>query len=650
MTSWRMMFAVTCLLAGVQAGTASGDASGMVSHSWEPPRTTRRYVHPPMAERMCVLFNDAKILLSEVRHDRDFVSRPYTNEESDVCWFFHGADDELFDFRRAENMIPSDGVPLHGLAWTEDGVRVMLETCCDYVRRPTLHGRFSVSNGTGRAVSETYAVRLRHGNEATLLGGFRKFPPDYYYPYESHPETWADVVCDWSFSAGVLKSEHGGFMAFAGLPASARWDAARGELHFELTLGAEETASVDFSFGIGGIVSPQFEATRAETDSRWRQELAKISRLPAKLRDDPQMLRVVQNVTVQMLQCFCRPVGKDYVLPRQGGLQRWVWPWDNMEALTALGRLGDFGEYVEGAIRFYFELYGGGGYPDPKDKGRIGPFGNDWDCNTANVLGILSRYCLDTGRRELWDLYRGKALEGFRWIMSRRVKPEAAGGLVPGFFAPGGACDYTVAFQTWGFTDAVNISDLGYYVKAAERFGDPALAEIRVGFEDYLGSMKKRMLELKRECAGLPDFDIPITPDRKEVPKGFPRLYHGYMLELGLRYGYLDAADVMRVWACCLRTGQASDNGLTGNFSPSDPNCAHYWYTTSQDVHWHRVFRKIGQTDQAQRILDATLMYAMSREFYVGERYRDDCPWFLPWSPNCSGSGRIVQMLFDCEL
>lgn len=39
------------------------------------------------------------------------------------------------------------------------------------------------------------------------------------------------------------------------------------------------------------------------------------------------------------------------------------------------------------------------------------------------------------------------------------------------------------------------------------------------------------------------------------------------------------------------------------------------------------------------------MKYSMTAEYYVGERYRDDTPWYFPWSPNASGSGRIVQML-----
>jgi hypothetical protein len=46
-------------------------------------------------------------------------------------------------------------------------------------------------------------------------------------------------------------------------------------------------------------------------------------------------------------------------------------------------------------------------------------------------------------------------------------------------------------------------------------------------------------------------------------------------------------------------------------------------------------------------VFDATVKYSVSDEYYVGERYRDDNPWYFPWSPNASGSGRIIRMLLN---
>ena len=638
---------VACLAAVASAVLADTGSAP----SWERPRTTRRYVHPPMAERMCVLFNDAKLMLSEVRHEHNWRTRDYDKEVGNVLWFFRGKDDALFDFKTAENLIPEDGVPLHGLRWREKDVSVTLGTCCDWARRTTAHGRFTVANAGASRFAEEYALRVRFGSEPTLLGGYRKYPPDFYRPYESHPETWTNVVCDWTWTDGVLRSPAGGFIVFSKALPAARWDAGKGELRLSVNLAPGESFSFDFAFGIGPeTVAPAYEATCRASAARWRQELEKINRLPRPVADDPAQLRLVRNLTVQMLQCFCHPVGCDYVMPRQGGLQRWVWPWDNMEALTALGKIGDFGEYVESAIDFYFGLYGygTGGYLEDENRGRIGPFGNDWDCNTVNCLGILARYTRDTGRTAPWKRYRATALEGFRWIIRHRAKPGEEG-IVPGFFPPGWASDYKTKAQPWGFTDAINLTDLGDYVKCAEELGDPALDEIKSGFADYLGVMRERVLVFKRESADKDDFDIPIVPDRAQarLARAFPRLYHGGMVLLGLANGYLDGEDAMRVWTWCLRNGQASDQGLTGNFANGDPAASHYWYTTSQDVLWHRLFRKLGRHDLADKIIAATIRYSMSEEMYMGERYRDDEPWFLPWSPNCSGSGRIIQMLLD---
>ena len=298
---------ILVVAAALAVGVASASTVG--TSSWEPPRTTRRYVHPPMAERMCVLFNDAKVLFSEVRHEHNWTTRDYNREVGNVLWFFHGKDDRLFDFKTAENLQPEDGVPLHGLRWREDDVSVTLETCCDFVRRTTAHGRFSVVNGGAKRFAEEYAIRVRYGNEATLLGGYKKQPPDYYKPYVSLPETWNQVLCDWTWSDGVLRSPAGGFITFAKPPPSARWDAERGELRFSVDLKAGESFELDFAVGIGADVQPAFEATRRATADAWRRELAKINRLPKGLMENAEHLRVVKNMVVQMLQCFCHPVG-----------------------------------------------------------------------------------------------------------------------------------------------------------------------------------------------------------------------------------------------------------------------------------------------------------------------------------------------------
>lgn len=622
------------------------------AEGWERPRTTRRYLHPPLAERMFVLWNDAKISFSEVGHNLDWLSRRYTNEVADACWFLHGDNDKLFDFKTARNLIPADGTPIHGLEWDYDGAVVTIETCCDCSRASTCHGRFAVKNTGAKVFRDRYAMRFRHGPEWVLLGGNRFFwAPDFYKPYESLPETWNGLPVDWSFSDGILSSSGGRFAAINPMPSGAAWDEKNGELVFWVVLQPGESLAFDFALGIGEPVKPDFAKVRKNTAEWWGRELNKIRRLPAKVAKDADKVRLVRNLTVQMLQCFCRPVGKDYVLPRQGGLQRWVWPWDNMEALTALSMIGDFGEYVEGAVSFYFDVYGN--VYDGRDKGRFGPFGIDWDCNTANVLGIFGRCCLETGNAAMWSRYRKRALDGFRWVMRHRVQPEdSATGLVVGLFPPGRSSDYEGQAQVWGFTDGENIRGLSFYLDAAEYFHDPSLAEIQAGVKDYVSVYADVVSRMKRDCAGKQELYLPLTLDGTDgarLHKGYPRQYEGVVSFLGLRFGFLDSEDVMRIWRSSCGKGRVStEHGLTGNLPPYDDlESRHFWYTTYTDSLWHRVFRRIGRHDIADRILSGTIRFSMTEECYLGERYRDDNPWYLPWSPNASGSGRIIQMLLE---
>ena len=56
---------------------------------------------------------------------------------------------------------------------------------------------------------------------------------------------------------------------------------------------------------------------------------------------------------------------------------------------------------------------------------------------------------------------------------------------------------------------------------------------------------------------------------------------------------------------------------------------------------------RVGRRDLACQALDALLAYSVTAEGYVGERIHEKTPWFYPWSPNASGSARILKMLLD---
>lgn len=78
-----------------------------------------------------------------------------------------------------------------------------------------------------------------------------------------------------------------------------------------------------------------------------------------------------------------------------------------------------------------------------------------------------------------------------------------------------------------------------------------------------------------------------------------------------------------------------------------DPWTGHVWYTGFVEQMWFDVFLQQGRLKEAEETLEAQLRYSMTAEYCVCERYCDNDPYFVPWLPNGSGNGRIIEMRFD---
>ena len=608
--------------------------------AWERPRTTRRYLHPPLAECMFTLWNDGKVMRGENQHRHDWAV-DYDKLVSDVLWVMHGADDAPLDFKDAENILSPDGTPLDGLSWRIGGLGVRMDAFCETgVRQPACFLRLTITNEGGKATKEPFSVHLRRMPEHLAVKG----APDIYEPYETQVEPcrWADPSAYRRVGANVWASE-AAIVRAEGLPSDARWDG--GAIRFKTA--PEKGAPIVATFTFAALDSParpqDWDDALAKARAFWQGELAKMNRLPPTITDDLESLRLVRDLTVQMLQCFCHPVGSDLVMPRQGGLQRYVWPWDCKYMLAALGRIGDFGEYVEGALDFFFREFA-------TDEGRIGPFRNNWICDTGECLHSLARYCIDTGNRAVWDRHRDAAMRGFDWMRRTRATPPPDGA-VAGLFPPGHATDNATPIQLWCFTDMLTLDALDVFTEAARTFGDPRAAEVEAERDSLRGVIAGIYAGFSKAAKDLDELRIPLTPDGNDDAfrkAGYFDTHQGYVLNVGLRLGFVPPGDIPKVYNWHLRSGKADPRGLCANHPPVRNQAdKHVWYTTASDMYWRDDFLRVGRRDLADRVMEATLRYAVSAEHLVNERYRDDDPWYSPWSPNASGSGRIVLMLLE---
>ena len=590
---------------------------------WERPKTTRRYLHGPFAERLLTFWREGKIAFGEVEHRDDWSLNYFRDLHAHAAWLVHGAGDEPFDFRTAEMFVPEGGEPDHAQKWRVGAMEVSLAACAPFGRKPSAHVRLAVRNTGDKPMKESFAFLIREGLESRLLFG----APDVYSVFNPSLADWAGISPEgWRRDGDAMR--HGErFAAFGGAPFE--WDAAKGAARFVLDLASGEEKSVEMELGKGERQNLGYAAARAVMYADWAKELERL-RLPPGM--DAKKARIVRNLAVQMLQCLSLPTKGDFVLPRQGGLQRYVWPGDAdcfLEGLDAIG----YGEHVAKAIDFYYSHC-------QRENGEAGPFRNNWAGDTASVLKSFARHCTVTGDADCWRRWRDAAFKGFGWIQSKRAE---GGGLFPSMKAT----DHPAVLRAWGSNDLKGLEAYAAFAKAAAKFGDERAAEIAAAEADYRSALGKAMDVCRAKASGKDEFEVPITADGNDdsfLEAFMFYLHPGRFAESGL----LTEDEMLRLRTWLLRRGYANPNGLYANqLSTKEKQRDHIWYTTWSELQWFRAWRRVGRDDLAAQARDACLKYALTDELYVGERYHDADPWYYPWSPNASGSGRITMMLLE---
>ena len=86
--------------------------------------------------------------------------------------------------------------------------------------------------------------------------------------------------------------------------------------------------------------------------------------------------------------------------------------------------------------------------------------------------------------------------------------------------------------------------------------------------------------------------------------------------------------------------------GSTKHNLDADGRCC-VWYVCCHEYYMFLYLMRHGDVEGCREILRDAMKYAMTDEYYMIERYKEDDPWFSPWSPNASASGRVVNMMLD---
>ena len=441
--------------------------------SWQKPKTTRMYLHPPMAESIFTLWREGRIMYGEVELA---LRNEYFDLVSRAFWPVYG-DNKSSDFKTAEYVVREDGIPVHGMKNAFGELTVECEAFTDYEKRPTLYARYQVANNTDKTVNESFGFLLRTAKECELIAG----APDLYCIYSADVSSWLEMpatfvkrdgaYCDGEYYFAIR--EDGEFS----------FDQKVGALKTELTLAPGERRCYTVVFGSGERKDFLYEKEKEKAVCRWQQELKRVNKLPTAIKNDEKLNRTVMSLTVQMLQCFALPRKSDYVFSRQGGLQRQVWIYETMPVLKALDRLGDFKDYIEPVIDTYFSKF-------QDEEGEVRAFGIPWAMLTACSVTSFAVYALSAGK-DYYLKYRDAVMRAFGWMKRTRATTVDSKDEVGGIFPPLRSCDDELIFQGWTATDPHNVIALRELTEVTRYYDDEMADEIEKEYLDYLSVMRR---------------------------------------------------------------------------------------------------------------------------------------------------------------
>lgn len=609
---------------------------------WGKSHTPKLYLHAPFSENLVTMWPNTTILIGEMRGSMDSQVRgPGRASESALPSSAMAIlyRNQLPDFKKAVYEIRNDGIPVHTVIQNLDTFSLKMESFCSVERIPTVYTKLTIKNESEEKLEDRISLIARTGREFDLLGVVE---PDGYMPQEPSVNRWKTLPLWNHDEEKITDNKYTVYFKMGQNITIGKRDYY--VMHFDFTLDKDGETEIYFAFGRGKINKDfDYAAEKQKMINFWETELGKIKVFPQK--EDPHFYAMFRSLVAQGLQMFVHPQGMNFVLMRQGGLQRRIWPTENRSMIEALVKIGDFEKYIDAILNTYFNVM-------QTEDGEIVNFGIAWASVTGAVLDSFS--VASQKYPKLYERYKDKAYKAFSWIEKTRNSTREDEKLVSGLFPPMKASDYPGVCQMWGMTDAWNMTAYEKYAQCLIAYDDPHKNEVQKAAEDYrqiLASVFEKAAEEQKNS------DVLILPmdagGNKELDDTFRKssVAEGFFNEtilIAAGIGGYDTESVRKILKYRFENKKCYENGMVLPFDKSGvSNKGRRWYGNWSEYKLYLYYRKIGQDEKAKPFLDAQLHFNMTNEYYMSERYDDCDPWYIPWCPNASANGRTILMLCD---
>jgi hypothetical protein len=368
---------------------------------------------------------------------------------------------------------------------------------------------------------------------------------------------------------------------------------------------------------------------------------AKTTTLSLPVSDWEPIFGMMQS---SMLQLLIATPNDSSLIPTQGGSneRHFVWVQEAACMLRPMIRLGHFAP-VRRALDFIFSLQDGGTPPEGRFTtlaGAVGTTGPRWMNSTGSALEIAAEYYLCSRSTAFLKEYLPKILRAADWIIGeiRATRKTTADGRRPlgyGLMPFGHSTDCDNG-RVVSFTDTYTYLGLRRAAELLAAIGHERADEVSGEADLYQGDIQAAIVALTRKD-GFIERKI-VTGEKGES------YYTGFENVAGAIHfvytGLLDArSERFRRYRAYFEKHCATGEFL-GNI---DSDVA---YMGIGEWLWQDAYLKAGEWKKAFLANMTNLKYGMTRDtLQVQERMSRSNAGFIPWQPNGSGSGKILEMM-----
>jgi hypothetical protein len=657
------------------------------------PGTRRIYLQQPCDHKIVIARPDLKFQIYNAISPVPIESMHLTGYGFVIA---HNSKAVSFNYDNTEQRFEEDRLPLLTQRISQDGFVFEQKsfTTTDATGRPLLTVRLRVTGQAGRSPRTLELAWLTvRGTHSRFYSHWNKDYQEWYEDYvvfEPWGPAWESAL---KLTAADSSQRDGDtlfdvFKHSKNVSASFSRNLAGSSLLFGLSFAKEREALIDMFIPYEGLQHPpapadqdlcyrEEKAFRVSQEKRllslsFEDEYRRRSALWSHHFEDAAAIdipeKVVQDIyhvlTCNDLQFLGSGREVPYLKPGQGGFNSFstVYGWESSNYLPIMDHQG-FHNEVGRVLDYFLTTQQGQKGPEgdiSTAEGSFRPFIH-WMCETGAILGIFAEHALLSGDFERLRKDAVALLKAARWIQGERARtkdllPDGSKSIHYGLMPPGRATDFP-GFGYSLFTDAFTWQGLDKLAQAFETAKFSEAGWLRAEADDYrqciLESMKK---VLKQE---------PLDPSQKGDEgkyKEKPVLSSDIALIALLQTRLIDAKDelVKDIEAAFRRSGEMDDffadrmremdddELLTKAQERSAGGEIDLYYVNLSEKVWHRLWLERGETVKALRYFYMTLAYSTSRDVHLAiERFCPQLIWLLPWQPNASGNGRILEMIIN---